>query len=125
MITALALVAGGVGAVARFVVSGLVQDRMDSARPWGTGVVNVTGAVALGVLTGLLRAGHLPGEVLLVFGAGMLGAYTTFSTWMVETVRLNELGGRAGALAGLANILLPLVIGLSGASLGWMVGGWL
>lgn len=125
MITALGLLAGGVGAVARYVISGMVQNRVGSGRPWGTAVVNVTGAAVLGVLTGLLRAGHLPAEVLLVVGAGLVGAYTTFSTWMLETVRLTEVGGRAGMLAGLVNIAWPLVIGLAGAWCGWTVGGWL
>ncbi len=50
---------------------------------WGTLVVNLTGSFVLGLLTGL----SVTGDALLLFGTGLLGAYTTFSTWMVESLR--------------------------------------
>jgi fluoride exporter len=125
VIVAAALIAGGLGAVARYVVSGAVQGRVRSSRPWGTAAVNVTGAVALGVLAGLVRGGVVEPAVMVVLGAGFLGSYTTFSTWMVETVRLSEVGGRSGVRAGLGNVGWPLVVGLVGATIGWIAGGWL
>lgn len=125
MIVVAAILSGGLGAVARYVVTGAVQARVEGTFPWGTAVVNVTGALLLGVLTGALRGGFVPLDVGVVLGGGFLGAYTTFSTWMVETLRLAESGGRSGFRAGAANVAWPLVAGLVGAVLGYVVGGWL
>ena len=79
---------GGVGAVARFLLDGAVASRAASAFPWGTLAVNLSGALALGILHG---AG-VSGDALRLFGTGLLGAYTTFSTWMLESHRLGEDG---------------------------------
>jgi CrcB protein len=83
-------VLGAAGAYARFAVAGWVTAlRGGGDFPIGTLVVNLTGAFALGLLTGL-SAGA---DAALVLGTGLLGAYTTFSTWMVEAQRLGEDGG--------------------------------
>lgn len=143
MTYAIAVLAGGLGAVTRFVVTLAVQRRADadarggagpgprggadSGSPWGTAVVNVTGAVVLGVIAGLVGAERLGPDALLVVGGGFLGAYTTFSTWMVETVHLTD-GGPSGSpdvVAAASNILGPLVVGLTGAAAGYLVGGLL
>ena len=96
--------AGGLGAVARFLVDGAVSDRLGRALPLGTLAVNLSGAFALGVLSGNF-----------VVGTGFVGAYTTFSTWMLETQRLAEDGRSAAALA---NVFGSLVLGLGAAALG-------
>jgi CrcB protein len=81
--------AGGLGAATRFVVDGLLRARFRTAVPVGTMVVNLTGAFALGLLTGWL-AGGLPSTALTVAGTGYLGGYTTFSTASLETAHLLE-----------------------------------
>ena len=96
--------AGGLGAVARFLLDGFVSARTSRGLPWGTLAVNLTGAFALGVLSGNF-----------VIGTGFVGAYTTFSTWMFETQRLAEDGRSAAALA---NVFGSLVLGLGAAALG-------
>jgi CrcB protein len=109
------LVAAGVGAPARYLLDGWVQDRTHRAFPWGTFTVNVTGCVALGVLTGLGLYHDLAPTVSTVLGTGGLGAYTTFSTLTYETVRLAEEGSLAHATR---NAAASLVVGLAAASIG-------
>jgi CrcB protein len=89
---------GGLGAVARLLVDGELRARRPRLGPWATAVINVTGSFVLGVLFGLLTAGHLAGRWELVLGTGVCGGYTTFSTATVETVRLVEQGSWRTAL---------------------------
>ena len=107
---------GAAGAWARFYVGGVVAARWPIVFPFGTLVVNLTGGLALGVLTGL----SLAGDALLVLGTGMLGSYTTFSTWMVEAQRLGE-DGAWGAMW--LYLLGSMVAGLAATGLGWLLGG--
>jgi CrcB protein len=102
---------GGLGAAARVVLGAAVDARADSPFPWGTLVVNVTGAFALGVLAG---AG-LGGDAYTLASTGFLGAFTTFSTWVVDA-RL--LGARLGA----ANLAAALALGLLAVWLGRELG---
>jgi CrcB protein len=102
---------GGLGALARFWLDGAVSRRVGGVFPAGTLAVNLSGSVALGVLVG---AG-VGGDALLVAGTGFLGAYTTFSTWMLESERLGE-DGRWRALA--LNLGLSLALGLAAFALG-------
>ena len=95
---------GGVGAVARFLLDGAVSARLATGFPWGTLAVNVTGSFALGVV----------GSNVLV-GTGLIGAYTTFSTWMLETHRLAEDGRWRPAVL---NVVGSLAVGLTAAWLG-------
>jgi len=112
-------VAGGVGAATRFVVDGLVKDRLGSAYPWGTTVINVSGSFALGLVTGLALQAVVAPEWKAVLGTGLLGGYTTFSTASVETVRLLAAGRRGAAVA---NGLGMLVACVGVASLGLWLG---
>ena len=109
-------VLGGAGALARFAVDGTVSDRAGGRFPLGTLVVNLSGAVLLGLLTGLA----LRGDAFLLAGSGLLGSYTTFSTWLFETHRLAEDGQRALVAA---NVVLSLVLGVAAAALGRALGG--
>jgi CrcB protein len=105
---------GGLGALGRFWLDGAVSRRVGGVFPAGTLAVNLTGAFVLGVLVG---AG-VSGDALLVAGTGLVGAYTTFSTWMLETQRLGE-DGRWRALA--LNVVLSLALGLAAVALGrWL-----
>jgi CrcB protein len=106
---------GGVGALLRFFVDGLVAARFGRDFPLGTFVVNITGAATLGLLVGL----GLTGDRLLLAGTATLGSYTTFSTWMLESQRLVE-DGELAVAAG--NILVSLAVGLGAAALGRLIG---
>ena len=101
---------GAVGAIARFLLDGVVSARADSSFPWGTLVVNLTGAFALGFVTG-----KLSGDAQLLVGTGLLGGYTTFSTWMFESHRLGEDGELR---AGVVNLLGSLILGILAVWLG-------
>lgn len=112
------LVAAGIGAPARYLLDGWVQDRTEGAFPWGTLTVNVTGCLALGIIAGLGLYHDLGSTVRTVVGTGALGAYTTFSTVTFETVRLAEEGAvneavrntAANLLAGLAAVSAGLAL---------------
>jgi CrcB protein len=84
--------AGAVGAPLRYVIDGAIGDRTQGAFPWGTFVINVSGSLLLGFLTGLSLYHAFPKTPKVVLGTGFCGAYTTFSTFTFETVRLAEEG---------------------------------
>jgi len=109
------LVAAAIGAPARFVIDGWIEDRAGDDFPWGTLVVNLTGCLALGVLTGLARSHDLGSTAGTIIGTGGFGAYTTFSTFTFETVRLVEEGELSFALG---NVAVSMVLGLAAAALG-------
>ena len=108
-------VLGAIGAVARFTLDGAVSRRTDGDIPWGTLAVNVLGAFALGVVVG---AG-LGGDPRFLVAGGLIGSFTTFSTWMLETHRLAQEGETGAALA---NLGLSVALGLGALALGWWLG---
>ncbi|MGO2942243.1 MAG: fluoride efflux transporter CrcB [Brevibacterium aurantiacum] len=116
---ALAL-AGGIGTAARMLLDGIIKSRVSSGIPWGTIVINVSGSLVLGLLTGLASDQILPESWHLVIGTGFLGGYTTFSTASFETVRLIQ--ERRWAFS-LANGLGTLVLATAAAGLGLWIGG--
>lgn len=107
--------AGAVGAVARYVLDGLIQGRATGSFPWGTFVINMTGSFLLGLLTGAALYHAFPATPKIILGTGFCGAYTTFSTWTFESVRLVEEGSTTEAIL---NAGLSLVIGLCAAGAG-------
>ncbi|MFF7472906.1 fluoride efflux transporter CrcB [Streptomyces sp. NPDC008092] len=104
-----------VGAPLRYLTDRAVQARHDSVFPWGTFVVNVTGCLILGLLTGAATAGAASPHLQLLLGTGLCGALTTYSTFSYETLRLTETG--AGLYAA-ANVVASLVAGLGAAFAG-------
>jgi fluoride exporter len=107
--------AGAVGSLARFGVHEAVDRRLGRRFPFGTLVVNLSGALALGVLVGAT----LTGDAYRIAGTGLLGAYTTFSTWMLETERLAESDARVSAVA---NVVVSVVAGVAAVALGRRLG---
>ncbi len=83
-------IGGGLGALARYHLEGVIASRQRSPFPLSTLVVNVSGSFFLGVLVGLGLAGRLPDLWLIWGGAGFLGAFTTFSTFTYEMAQLIE-----------------------------------
>jgi CrcB protein len=118
---ALFLVAAAVGACARYLLDAFVQSRTDGEFPWGTCVINVSGSFVLGVITGLALHHGLGLGSKLVLGTGFCGAYTTFSTFGYETVRLAEGGLRGPAVR---NVAVNTVGGLLAAGAGLALMAW-
>ena len=107
--------AGALGAVTRFVVDGLIRQRWSSTFPWATLVINVSGSLLLGVLTGLVLYRGSPTDLRLIVGTGFCGGYTTFSTASFETVRLAQRRAFGRAIGnGLGTILLTVGAGALG-----------
>lgn len=102
---------GGVGSVLRFVVDRTVARRLSRPFPFGTLAVNISGAAFLGFLSGLA----LNKDMALLAGTAFVGAYTTFSTWMLETQRLGE---ERRLRAALANIVMSVLLGEAAAFIG-------
>jgi len=111
--------AGAVGALARWGIGAWFGQRFPSF-PWGTMVINVSGSFILGVMFAILVERNIGSPVLRVaLMTGLMGAYTTFSTFSLETFRLFEDGATGSALA---NIGFSVVLGLLGVWLGITVG---
>ena len=106
---------GGVGAMLRFLFDGAIAQRLGRDFPFGTLIVNLTGACLLGLLSGLA----LTGNALLLAGTATLGSYTTFSTWMLETHRLGEDGDVRVAIL---NAISSLAAGVGAALIGRTIG---
>lgn len=114
--------AGGVGAVLRWVIDTAVQRRLGARFAWGTMIINVTGSLLLGTVVTLVSGAVLPSGVGAVIGTGLLGGYTTFSAASVETVRLVRAGRWAAALLnGPGMLLLAVAAALLGALIGSLV----
>jgi CrcB protein len=110
------LLAGGLGAVLRFLVDGAVARRAARSFPFGTLAVNVSGAALLGLLGGLA----LSRQAALLVDTAFIGSYTTFSTWMLETQRLGE---ERQIRSAVANLVASVVFGIAAALLGQWIAG--
>jgi CrcB protein len=105
----------GTAALARFLLVALLSARTAGTFPLGTFVVNISGSLLLGLVTGLA----VEGDALVLIGSATLGSYTTFSTWMLESERLAEDGELPVAAF---NILLSLIVGVGAVALGRVIG---
>lgn len=108
---------GGAAACARFAVDAAITARIAGGRrfPLGILAVNLGGALALGVVAGLGLHGDCPSLI----ATGLLGSFTTFSTWMLDTHRLARDGRRAAAAL---NLAVSLALGLLAVWLGRELG---
>jgi CrcB protein len=117
-------IGGALGSVARFWISGLVAERFGQTFPWGTVFVNVTGSFIIGLIAALAAPeGRLdsPARALATnfLMLGMIGGYTTFSSFSLQT--LNLLRDREWLYAG-GNVLLSVALCLVAVWLGWLLG---
>jgi fluoride exporter len=113
-------IGGFAGAVARRVVDVWVTERTATTFPFGTLVINLSGSFLLGLLFAwAMERDVLPTAIRAPLMIGFLGAYTTFSTWMLESWRLVEDGAWALAAVNLAgSVLLGLVAVIAGLAIG-------
>lgn len=111
-------VGGFLGAILRYLMSGWVQDLLGKPYwPYGTLAVNVLGCLVLGFLVGLVEVRNVfSPEVRSLLFIGVLGGFTTFSTFGVETSALLRDGALTSAAA---NILLQVVLGVGAAMMGY------
>jgi fluoride exporter len=108
-------VGAAAGGALRYFVSGFVGRRVGEAFPWGTLVVNVSGAFAIGVMAAIVRG---PVSDTWLFGVtGLLGAYTTVSSFSLQTLALAREGGTRQAFN---NVALSVALGLAAAALGYV-----
>ena len=111
---------GFAGAISRYLVDGFVIERTGAAFPWGTLVVNLSGSFVLGLLFALTaERAILPADIRGPVMIGFIGAYTTFSTYMLESWALLEGGSWAPALANLGG---SVILGLLAVAAGLAVG---
>ena len=121
MSTLLVIGCGGfLGAISRYMVSGWAYTIFGTGMPYGTLIVNIVGSFLLGIVAQFILAGNLLTATASSFlGIGFLGAFTTFSTFSVQTLELLESGS---PLKALLNILLNLLLCLIGAWGGLSIG---
>ena len=111
---------GAAGATTRYLVDIWISERAGGAFPWGTFAINVSGSLVLGLLFALaIERGVLPASVRGPVLIGFIGAYTTFSTLMLESWRLIEDGA---VVLGLVNLVGSSVIGMVALVGGLMIG---
>ena len=111
---------GFVGAISRYLLDGFVSDRTGGAFPWGTLAVNATGSFVLGLLFAMTtERAILPADIRGPVMIGFIGAYTTFSTYMLESWGLVETGSYGAAIANLGG---SVVIGLAAVAAGLAIG---
>jgi CrcB protein len=118
----LMMLAGGLGAVARFLVDGAVRARAPRSPGLGTALINVTGSFVLGLFAGLIAAHLVPPDWHVVVGTGFFGGYTTFSTASFETVRLVQSGRTSYAVR---QALTTAILAVAAAGAGYGLGLWL
>ena len=116
----LVAVGGGLGAAARYLAGLWIVARLGADFPWGTFFVNVTGSFVIGIILVLVEGGELPPGARLFLAVGVLGGYTTFSSFSYETLQL--LGGEGSLGPVLFNAFGQLLVGLLAVYLGVVCG---
>ena len=115
---------GAIGSVARYLAGAFIANRFDPGFPWGTFIVNVSGSFLIGVILSFVGGGLLPAGARPFLAVGVMGGYTTFSTYSHETLQLMQ-GGEFGAamLNALGQVITGLIAVYLGVGLGRALGG--
>lgn len=111
-------IGGALGAGSRYLIGGWIQTQFGSLFPWGTFIVNVSGSLLIGIVIGFADKGILSTNARLFLTTGILGGYTTFSTFSFETMSLFISGGKGMALL---NTVGQTFIGLIAAYTGFVL----
>lgn len=106
---------GGAAATARFLIDAAFAARSDHPFPLGILAVNLAGTLVLGLIAGAA----LSGEALVIVAGGVLGSFTTFSTWMLDSHRLADAGHTRLVWI---NLALSLIAGFAAVALGHWLG---
>ena len=106
---------GALGSLVRYRLGRVITEKHNTTFPIGTLIINITGAILLGIVTSL----EAKGNVYLLLGDGFLGAYTTFSTFMYEGFNLFQENEKMNALA---YVLGSLFLGIIGYIAGFALG---
>ncbi|MEU0540394.1 fluoride efflux transporter CrcB [Nocardia sp. NPDC005978] len=107
----LVILGAALGAPSRYLLDRAIQSRHESRFPWGTAIVNISGCLLLGALTG---AG-LAQSWMLLAGTGFCGAFTTYSTFSYETIRLTEQRAyRPAAIYAIGSVVAGLIAAVAG-----------
>lgn len=118
MTALMVFVGAGLGGVARYAIGQWVQGAAGAAFPWATLLINVTGSAALTVVYGVLESTAAAPEWRAFLGIGLIGGYTTFSTFSYESIRLVQDGAWDRALLYvLGSVVLSLAAGVLGFGL--------
>ena len=113
----LAFIGGGFGAVARYLLSGVINKK---CHPWGTFVVNLLGCIVFGVCIKLFLLNYINSQFKIFLLSGFCGGFTTFSTFSSETAHL-LLGNKTDIKIGLQYILASILMGLFGIFIGYFL----
>lgn len=111
------LAGGALGALSRYAVSGLSHRLVETTFPVGTLVVNLLGSFVIGLLFGLLELSNVSSNVRSFLFIGILGSFTTFSSYTLETLNLFRDGEMK---AGILNLFYNNVLGLMLVFLGFL-----
>ncbi|MGZ3497837.1 MAG: fluoride efflux transporter CrcB [Vulcanimicrobiaceae bacterium] len=110
---------GGLGSVLRYLVTFAVTQRVGPGLPWATFIINITGSFAIGIISELYitRTFAMTSEMRTFFAVGVLGGYTTFSTFALEALNLAREGAVPLAVSyALASVLLGVAAALLGVA---------
>ncbi|SNS39789.1 CrcB protein [Micrococcales bacterium KH10] len=120
---AVVFLGGGVGTLLRAAFEDRFAPPLGQSWPWVTWLINVIGCMALGVITGVIATRPLPSYrhrvLYLCVTTGLLGGFTTYSTYVLEAV---ELGGGGLLLVALGYAASSIVVGIAGVAGGYLVG---
>ncbi len=120
----LVAIGGAIGAAARYLAGLWIAARFGADFPWGTFFVNVTGSFLIGIVLVLVERGTLPGEARLFLAVGILGGYTTFSSFSYETLQLLSGGDiRPVLLNAFGQLFVGLLVVYLGAVFARALGG--
>jgi len=118
MNTLLVAIGGAIGAAGRYLIGGWIQSFAGTGFPLGTFFVNVTGSLIIGIILGLSERGSLSGQARLLLAVGLMGGYTTFSSFSYDNLGLLQTGEISRLFL---NIAGQLSVGLFAAYLGVVI----